>query len=51
MLQTLQWALPALKNVLFLTIVIYGTSALLGCYLYMSYKTITKTNYTYYVIG
>ena len=51
MLQTLQWALPALKNVLFLTIVIYGTSALLGCYLYMSYKTITKSNYTYYYIN
>ena len=51
LLQTLQWSLSALKNVLFLTIVIYGTCALLGCYLHISNKKLTTKTYNYYYIN
>ena len=49
LIQTLQWSISALSNVLFLTIVIYGTIALMGCYLYGGDKYIGKVSETYYI--
>ena len=49
LIQTLQWSISALSNVLLLTIIIYGTIALMGCYLYGGDKYIGKVSETYYI--
>ena len=49
LIQTLQWSISALSNVLFLTIVIYGTIALLGCYLYQGNKLLTQQQNSYFI--
>ena len=48
LIQTLQWSISALLNVLFLNIIIYCIFALIGCYLYdgEKYKNF-KDNYVY----
>jgi hypothetical protein len=49
LIQTLQWSISALSNVLFLTIVIYGTIALLGCYLYQGDYVSPLNKNSYYI--
>ena len=49
LIQTLQWSISALSNVLFLTLVIYGTIALMGCYLYEGDKSVIKIRNSYYI--
>ena len=48
LIQTLQWSISALSHVLFLTIVLYGTIALMGCYLYEGDKTEVKIKTSYF---
>ena len=48
LIQTLYWSISALSNVLFLTIIIYGTIALMGCYLYEGDKSEIKIRNSYY---
>ena len=48
LIQTLQWSISALLNVLFLTIIVYCIFALAGCYLYDGEKYVNfKNKYVY----
>ena len=51
LIQTFQWSFTALSYVLFLNIIIYGTTALMGCYLYEEEDISIKKQYNYYYIN
>ena len=48
LIQTLYWSFSALSHVLLLTIIIFGTFALMGCYLYDGDKSQIKIKNSYY---
>ena len=48
LLQTLYWSFSALSHVLLLTVIIFGTFALMGCYLYDGDKSQIKIMNSYY---